>query len=129
MYFLSKIAMDEFWKLEEKKINVEFVSANPTGELHLGHARIAAIGDVICRLYEARGFAITREYYVNDAGVQISNLARSIYNRYLGLFGIEKPFPEDGYHSPKIIDVARVIRDEVGDKYVNDEEAGLLHAR
>lgn len=110
-----------------ERINVEFVSANPTGELHLGHARIAAIGDVICRLYEARGFAITREYYVNDAGVQISNLARSIYNRYLGLFGIEKPFPEDGYHSPKIIDVARVIRDEVGDKYVNDEEAGLLY--
>ncbi len=109
------------------KINVEFVSANPTGELHLGHARIAAIGDVICRLYDARGFKVTREYYVNDAGVQIINLARSIYVRYLNLHGVEAELPSDGYHSPKIIEVAEQIKQEVGDKYVNDEEGGLRY--
>ena len=108
-------------------INVEFVSANPTGELHLGHARIAAIGDVICRLYEARGFKVTREYYVNDAGVQIYNLAQSIYSRYLGLFGIDRPIPQDGYHSVKIIEVAQIIKNEVGDKFLNDEEAAIAY--
>ena len=108
-------------------INVEFVSANPTGELHLGHARIAAIGDVICRLYEARGFKVTREYYVNDAGVQIYNLAQSIYSRYLGLFGIDRPIPQDGYHSVKIIEVAQIIKNEVGDKFLNYEEAAIAY--
>lgn len=108
-------------------INVEFVSANPTGELHLGHARIAAIGDVICRLYEARGFKVTREYYVNDAGVQIYNLAQSIYSRYLGLFGIDRPIPQDGYHSVKIIEVAQIIKNEVGDKFLNDEEGAIAY--
>lgn len=112
-------------KGERENINVEFVSANPTGEIHLGHARIAAIGDVICRLYEARGFNVTREYYVNDAGVQIANLARSIYVRYLGLYGIESALPTDGYHSPKIIEVAKVIQQEVGDRFVNREEEAL----
>jgi len=125
--FLAGKDYGRLLEASREKINVEFVSANPTGELHLGHARIAAIGDVICRLYEARGYEITREYYVNDAGVQINNLARSIYNRYLGLFGIERPFPEDGYHSPKIIDVAKVIKDEVGDKYLEDETNGLIY--
>lgn len=110
---------------DRDSINIEFVSANPTGDLHLGHARIATIGDVICRLYEARGFKVTREYYVNDAGVQILNLAKSIYARYLGLYGIERALPEDGYHSPKIIDVAKVIQQEVGDRFVTDEEAAI----
>lgn len=110
---------------DRDSINIEFVSANPTGDLHLGHARIATIGDVICRLYEARGFKVTREYYVNDAGVQILNLAKSIYARYLGLYGIERALPEDGYHSPKIIDVAKVIQQEVGDCFVTDEEVAI----
>ena len=67
---------------KNEKINVEFVSANPTGDLHLGHARGAAIGDCICRLYSKIGYDVTREYYVNDAGNQINNLAKSIRARY-----------------------------------------------
>jgi len=125
--FTQKQQYGRLTETNREKINVEFVSANPTGELHLGHARIAAIGDVICRLYEARGFSVTREYYVNDAGVQIVNLARSIYARYLALYGIERALPEDGYHSVKIIDVAKIMQAEVGDKFVNDEEGALVY--
>jgi arginyl-tRNA synthetase len=121
---------DNYGRISTKdrgSINVEFVSANPTGEIHLGHARIAAIGDVICRLYEARGYKVTREFYVNDAGVQILNLAKSIYARYLGLYGIERALPEDGYHSPKIIDVAKIIQQEVGDRFLNNEEEAISY--
>ena len=82
-----------------EKINVEFVSANPTGDLHLGHARGAAIGDCICRLYSKIGYDVTREYYVNDAGNQINNLAKSIRARYHQILehNDNYPFPEDGY--------------------------------
>lgn len=105
------------------KINVEFVSANPTGDLHLGHARGAAIGDCICRLYEKAGFDVTREYYVNDAGNQINNLAKSLRVRYheaLGDFSLE--FPEDGYHSDDLKKLAQIMVDEVGDKYLKDSD-------
>lgn len=105
------------------KINVEFVSANPTGDLHLGHARGAAIGDCICRLYEKAGFDVTREYYVNDAGNQINNLAKSLRVRYheaLGDFSLE--FPEDGYHSSDLKKLAQIMVDEVGDKYLSDSD-------
>ncbi|MCX5774990.1 MAG: arginine--tRNA ligase, partial [Firmicutes bacterium] len=81
-----------------KRVNVEFVSANPTGALHLGHARGAAIGDSICRLYKKAGYFVTREYYVNDAGNQIDNLAKSLYARLLEAYGLTVVFPEDGYH-------------------------------
>lgn len=134
--YLASI-IDDVWNAKElfgrivnktrEHINVEFVSANPTGELHLGHARIAAIGDVICRLYEARGFKVTREYYVNDAGVQIYNLASSIYSRYLELYGIHRPLPEDGYQSRKIIDVAKIIQSEVGDRFLHDEAGAIAY--
>ena len=110
-----------------KRINVEFVSANPTGDLHLGHARGAAIGDCICRLYEKIGYDVTREYYVNDAGNQINNLAKSIRARYHEI--LEKneryPFPEDGYHGEDIYDVTRAIIDEIGDRYLDDSEEGF----
>lgn len=110
-----------------KRINVEFVSANPTGDLHLGHARGAAIGDCICRLYEKIGYDVTREYYVNDAGNQINNLAKSIRARYHEI--LEKneryPFPEDGYHGEDIYDVTRSIIDEIGDRYLDDSEEGF----
>lgn len=105
------------------KINVEFVSANPTGDLHLGHARGAAIGDCICRLYEKAGYDVTREYYVNDAGNQINNLAKSLRVRYheaLGDFSLE--FPEDGYHSDDLKKLAQIMVDEVGDKYLQDSD-------
>ena len=105
------------------KINVEFVSANTTGDLHLGHARGAALGDCICRLYEKAGYDVTREYYVNDAGNQINNLAKSLRVRYheaLGDFSLE--FPEDGYHSDDLKKLAQIMVDEVGDKYLKDSD-------
>lgn len=109
-----------------KKINVEFVSANPTGDLHLGHARNAAIGDAICRLYTKTGFDVTREYYVNDAGNQINNLAKSIKARYHQLLdNKDYPFPEDGYHGEDIFDITKQIISEVGDKYLDDSEEGF----
>ena len=98
-----------------KKINVEFVSANPTGILHVGTARGAAIGDSLARLYEASGYEVTREYYINDAGNQINNLGLSIYARYQNLFGIEADIPEGGYGGPDIHDIAKRIKDEIGD--------------
>lgn len=88
-------------------VNVEFVSANPTGTLHLGHARGAALGDSICRLYHKAGFKVTREFYVNDAGNQIDNLALSIYARMKEANGEEVVFPEDGYHARDIIHIAK----------------------
>ncbi len=105
------------------KVCVEYVSVNPTGDIHPGHARGAAIGDSLTRMMKKTGYDVTREYYINDAGNQIDNLGRSIYVRYHELFGIEKPFPEDGYHAKDIIDLANYIKNEVGDKYVNVEYA------
>lgn len=113
---------------EGKRINVEFVSANPTGDLHLGHARGAALGDSICRLYEAAGFDVTREYYVNDAGNQIDNLGVSLYARYLQALGHEAVLPEDGYYGPDILEIAKVLVNEVGDKYVNNYDARFFKA-
>ena len=110
-----------------KKINVEFVSANPTGDLHLGHARGAAIGDCICRLYDKVGYDVTREYYVNDAGNQINNLAKSINARYHQILenNPSYPFPEDGYHGEDIFAITQKIIEEVGDKYLDDREEGF----
>ncbi len=102
-----------------KKINVEFVSANPTGDLHLGHTRGAAIGDTICRLYSFVGYNVTREFYVNDAGNQINNLAKSLNVRYHELFNDNSlPFPEDGYHGEDVKNIAKQIKEEIGDKYL-----------
>ena len=105
-----------------KKINVEFVSANPTGDLHVGTARGAAIGDSIARILDFAGNEVTREYYINDAGNQIYNLALSIQARYLEILG--KPFslPEDGYHGVDVINIAHQIYDEIGDKALNMED-------
>ncbi len=103
-----------------KKVDIEYVSANPTGTLHLGHARGAAIGDSLARLYKKGGYDVTREYYVNDAGVQRDHLAESILARYLQLFSIDHPVPEDGYHGQEIITIAKEIKEKVGDSYVKD---------
>ena len=114
---------DSYGKGENKnfKVNVEFVSANPTGDLHVGHARGAAIGDSICRIMEFAGYDVTREYYINDAGNQIDHLAESILARYKELLGIKAEVPEDGYHGQDIIYVAQKIIDEVGDKLLKEE--------
>ena len=116
-------AGDSYGKGENKnfKVNVEFVSANPTGDLHVGHARGAAIGDSICRIMEFAGYDVTREYYINDAGNQIDHLAESIFARYKELLGIKAEVPEDGYHGQDIIYVAQKIIDEVGDKLLKEE--------
>jgi arginyl-tRNA synthetase len=89
-----------------RKVQVEFVSANPTGPLHVGHGRGAAIGDSLCRLLEATGFDVTREFYYNDAGAQISNLAFSVQARARGVDPDAPGWPDDGYRGGYIIDVA-----------------------
>ncbi|MFQ9922977.1 MAG: arginine--tRNA ligase [Beduini sp.] len=103
------------------KYDVEFVSANPTGDLHLGHAKGAAVGDSICRILDAAGYEVTREYYINDAGNQINNLAASLFARYLQAFGKEVELPSDGYHGKDIIDIAEKMKEEFGDRFVNSE--------
>ena len=107
---------------QNKRVNVEFVSANPTGDLHLGHARIAAFGDSICRLYEFAGYDVTREYYINDAGNQINNLGKSLRARYHQAFNEDYPMPEDGYCAHDIIDIANKIKYEYGDIYLVDNK-------
>ena len=142
--FLKKDAMTSILKevLQEKehygetdfgqgiKYNIEFVSANPTGDLHLGHAKGAAVGDSICRIMSAAGYDVTKEYYINDAGNQITNLALSLYARYLQTLGIEKELPEDGYYGKDIIDIAQKIKDEFGDKFQHvDEKEAIAYFR
>lgn len=87
---------------KNKKILVEYVSANPTGDLHIGHARNAAVGDTLCNILDAAGYDVTREYYINDAGNQITNLAKSIEARYLQHSGQKAEMPADGYHGQDI---------------------------
>ncbi len=102
-----------------KKINIEYVSANPTGDLHPGHARGAAVGDSLARIMKMAGYNVTREYYVNDAGNQINNMALSLQARYLQACGKEAEVPEDGYHGEDLINIAKNIVSEYGDKYAN----------
>ena len=90
-----------------RQVQVEFVSANPTGPLHIGHGRGAAIGDVLCRLLSATGWHVTREFYYNDAGNQIDNLVRSVHARCLGLGPDSPDWPQDGYHGAYIIELAK----------------------
>jgi len=104
-----------------KKVNIEFVSANPTGILHLGNARGGAYGDSLARILSFAGFEVTKEYYVNDAGMQINNLGLSIQARYKTLCGIETSIPENGYHGPEISVIADDIYVEHKDKYINKE--------
>ncbi len=87
---------------KNKKILVEYVSANPTGDLHIGHARNAAVGDTLCNILDAAGYDVTREYYINDAGNQITNLAKAIEARYLQHLGQKAEMPADGYHGQDI---------------------------
>jgi len=103
----------------QQKIQVEFVSANPTGDLHLGHARGAAVGDTLCNVLAMAGYDVSREYYINDAGNQINNLAKSIEARYFQALGLDKKMPEDGYHGADIIEIGKQLAKEYGDKYVN----------
>jgi len=97
------------------KVQVEFVSANPTGSLHLGHARGAAVGDALCNVLDFAGFQVDREYYINDAGNQIANLAYSIEARYKQALGQDAAMPEDGYHGDDIVAFGRELAESKGD--------------
>ncbi|OMF29103.1 arginine--tRNA ligase [Paenibacillus sp. FSL H8-0548] len=99
-----------------KRVQVEFVSANPTGSLHLGHARGAAVGDALCNVLDYAGYDVTREYYINDAGKQVENLAVSIEARYRQELGQAAEMPEDGYYGEDIIGFAKLLVEQEGDK-------------
>lgn len=111
-----------------QKVQVEFVSANPTGDLHLGHARGAAVGDSLSNVLAKAGYDVSREYYINDAGNQINNLALSVEARYFQALGIDKPMPEDGYQGADIIGIGQTLAEEFGDKYVNSSDQERFQA-
>jgi arginyl-tRNA synthetase len=100
-----------------KKINVEFVSANPTGPLHLGHGRGAAVGMAIVNLLRKAGYSVTAEYYINDAGRQVRLLGESVFARYKELLGITYPLPEEGYKGDYIMEMASEILNSIGSRY------------
>lgn len=105
---------------KKQKVMVEFVSANPTGPMHMGNARGGALGDCLASVLDAAGFDVTREFYVNDAGNQIQKFGRSLEARYLQIFkGDTVEFPEDGYHGEDIKERAAEFAELYGDKYVN----------
>ena len=107
-----------------QKVQIEFVSANPTGELHMGNARGAALGDSLANIMSAAGYQVSREYYINDAGNQIVKFGLSLEARYLQLLGEEVEFPEDGYHGEDITRTMQEFISEQGDKY-KDVDADL----
>lgn len=111
-----------------RPVMVEFVSANPTGPLHLGHGRQAALGDAISRLLEWSGWQVHREFYFNDAGRQIDRLAESVRVRYQQLFGREESVPQDGYQGEYVVEIAQAFRDAHGDRWLDDASKAALDA-
>jgi len=110
-----------------EKVNIEYVSANPTGPMHIGHARGAVFGDSLANLLEYVGYHITREYYINDSGQQIVNLAKSVYIRYLEILNNKKEiFKDDLYPGEYLIPVAQNIINNYGDKFLNCDEVEWL---
>jgi len=128
IYLTKKVLLDEINKIitedrnygrnttgNNEKINLEYVSANPTGTLHIGHGRGATYGDNLSRIMSFCGYDVTREYYINDAGNQMNNLGISIKERYKEICGLECNLPEDGYHGKEIITIAKKIYDTYED--------------
>lgn len=109
-----------------KRVQVEFVSANPTGPLHVGHGRGAAMGDALANVLAAAGFDVQREYYINDAGNQIENLGQSVYARYLELFGNQVDFPEGGYQGDYIKEIADDLKANLGDRYFHKSHDSVV---
>lgn len=107
---------------KNEKVQVEFVSANPTGDLHLGHARGASVGDSLCNVLDFAGYNVSREYYINDAGNQITKLAKSLEARYRESLGLEFDMPEDGYHGKDIIEIAKQLSQEFGKEVLDKPE-------
>ena len=113
-----------------QSVNVEYVSANPTGPLHVGHTRGAVFGDALASLLDYAGFDVTREYYINDGGAQVDVLARSVYLRYLEAHGQEVAFEDGTYPGDYLIEVGQALKDKVGDAYVaKGEEVWLDQVR
>ena len=106
---------------KNKSANVEFVSANPTGPLTIGHGRNAILGDVVSNILEWNGFAVTREYYFNDAGRQMRILSKSVKARYFEILDKPFDFPEDGYEGEYIKDIAKEIIDDFGKELLSDD--------
>ena len=111
------------------KVNCEYVSANPTGTLHLGHARGAAWGDSVSRILKASGYEVTREYYMNDAGNQIINLGKSLYSRYCACFNKEVSMPEDGYYGEDVKKIAQQLATCHSKRYIEGNEEDMAFFR
>lgn len=111
-----------------ERVMVEWVSANPTGPLHFGHGRQAALGDAICNLLAATGWRVYREFYYNDSGKQMDLLARSVFARYQQVLGLPGEVPEGGYQGEYILDLARELHTEVGNRYEADDTPAALDA-
>ena len=114
---------------KNEKVMVEFVSANPTGPMHLGNARGGALGDSIASILEAAGYSVTREFYLNDAGNQVEKFGKSLEARYLAIYKADVEFPEDGYHGGDITQRAQEFSEMHGDKFVDaapDERISAL---
>ncbi len=105
-----------------RRVNVEYVSANPTGPLHVGHGRGAVLGDALASLLEFSGHDVTREYYINDGGAQVDVLARSVYLRYLEAHGQKVAFAEGTYPGDYLVSVGKALKDRVGDRFVGQNE-------
>src|SRR5271166_3100650 len=128
----------EFWKPRAfqlrprpdtgNRVQVEFLSANPTGPVTVGHGRNAVLGDTIARLYEAAGFTVNREYYFNDGGRQMRLLGESVRVRYLQELGREVELPKDGYQGEYIREIARALRAERGDILADTEDREVFRA-
>jgi len=110
-----------------QKIMVEFVSANPTGPLHIGHGRGAVVGDVIANILEHAGYAVEREYYINDIGNQMQNLGKAVYIRYLQLLKKDIAFPDDLYKGEYIFDVAKEVILKHGNKFLETTEEDAIN--
>lgn len=108
------------------RVNVEYVSANPTGPLHVGHTRGAVFGDALANLLEFAGYEVTREYYINDGGAQVDTLARSVYLRYLEAHGQDVAFGDDAYPGDYLIAVGQALKAKVGDAYLGQPEEAWL---
>ena len=134
IYLTKKVLLDEINKIinedrnygknntgNNEKVNLEYVSANPTGTLHIGHGRGATYGDNLSRILSFCGYDVTREYYINDAGNQMNNLGISIKERYKEICGLDCNLPEDGYHGKEIIAIAQNIYDMYQDSKLNED--------
>ena len=110
----------------KEKVQVEFVSANPTGPLHVGHGRGAAVGDALSRILSFCGYDVQKEYYVNDSGRQINTLGRSVYLRYEELYGIANTFPDDCYQGDYIKDIAEAIQSRRGNELLEMDESQAI---